>query len=336
MRLKINQIGCTDLKNSPAVRRIKRLQKRQSTSAWVKDYKPATRAVRSEAPSISQSVMISNTPKFGRDLHALSYTECKCLILALWLENVVDVHEQKVLQPFESPHPLMNHPLAAGLRLGKIKGMYSAYKSLGAEDIYPLINLGRDHESREIPMLFEGDILLYLKDDVGPYCVNWTVKENTDQFYKKSPDDIASLQSANEKELIFVRHAAEELYYADVGIPTHRITGENFSTNFNRNLKTAYIYSLRLSNKLQELLPKAKLLVENTMGSGDSGVSLGLFFCKRYRITAYEWKTLLYSLIWLRKININLDKPFYIDQPLTSFRKDNAAPWLNLLKRIQV
>jgi hypothetical protein len=323
------------MKKSPIVQRIKRLRSRQSTSAWVQNYKPGTRATRGEAPSISNPTLIRRCPKFGRDLHALSHTELKCLMLGLWLDNIIDVNEQKVLQPFESPHPLTNHPLATGLRLPKLKGMYSAYKTLGAEDLYPLVNLGKSHESRIIPMLFEGDILFYLKDDIGPYCVNWTVKASEEQFYKKNPDEISVLQSPEEKERVAIRHAAEDLYYDDAGIPTHRITAKNFSINFNRNLKTAYSWSLRLNSKLKELVPITKLVIENTMGSGDTGVDFGLYICKRYKVTTYEWRIILYSLIWLRKININLEKPFFIDQPLTSHKKDNAEPWLVLLKRSQ-
>ena len=315
------------------VKRHKRLLKRQPTSSWVKDYTPGTLAVRGEAPAISTATEIRNTQKFGRSLHALSQTETAALLLSLWLPEIVDVNEQRVLPPFESANPLAGFPPAKGKKLSHLKGVYSAYERLDAEELYGVIHLGKEREYPEVPVLYEGDILNYCIDAEGPYCVNWTVKRTADQFDQNRVDVPKKLQTKREKERAFIRHAAEEIFYTDVGIPTYKITSDLFSRALVRNLRTSYRWTIEMTSELQTLLPRAELLVRNSAGSGDTGVDLGEYFCRKSRISAYEWKILLYSLIWLRRLNIDLDKAFLIDQPIKIYREPNNRRFLPFIGR---
>lgn len=315
------------------VRRHKRLLKRQPTSSWVKDYTPGTLAVRGEAPKLSIATEIRNTQKFGRSLHALSKPETAALLLSLWLPEIVDVNEQRVLPPFESANPLAGFPPAKGQRLSNLKGMYSAYERLDAEELYGVIHLGKEREYPEVPVLYEGDILNYCIDAEGPYCVNWTVKRTADQFDQFRVEVPKQLQTKRENEKALVRHAAEEIFYADVGIPTYRVTSDLFSRVLVRNMRTSYRWAMGMTSELQPLLPRAEMLVRNSAGSGDTGVDLGEYFCRKSRISAYEWKILLYSLIWHRRLNIDLDKAFLIDQPIKICREPNNKKFLPFIRR---
>lgn len=322
-------------KPSPQVQRIKRLRSRQKTSAWTRDYRPATQATKKEAPTISQATIIRNTKKFGRDLHALSATERDALLVALWLDEVLDVNEQKVLQPYKSPHPLTNFPLAHGMRLPELKGMVDAYERLGELKAYPELKIEIEGEGRKAsaPGLFEGDLLLYLKDDQGPYCVNWTIKRTQDQFKIANIGDTEFLQSEKNKKKAWIRHAAEELYYQDAGIPTYQVTSENFNKNLIKNLRASYPYQMRMNESLTGSMPSAEILIRSSCGSGDTLLDLGKYFCRKKGLVFDDWKVIVFTILWRRRLNFDLTKPFFIDAPITISPIDNRESFGKILAR---
>lgn len=324
------------MKTPPPIQRLKRLRSRQKTSAWTKNYVPGTHATRKEAPSISQATIIRNTKKFGRDLHALSATERAALLVALWLPSVLDVHEQKILRPYLSPHPLTNFPPARGMQLPELKGMISAFERLEAIEDYPELTTTTDDKGKRIcvPDLFEGDVLLYLKDDAGPYCVNWTIKRNAEQFRIANPGDTEFLQSKKAAEKARIRHAAEELYYLDAGIPTYQVTTANFDKNIIRNLRSAYARQLQLNQKLESHMPTAEILIRSTFGAGDTPLELGKYYCRKKRLNFDDWKVILYSILWQKKINFDLRKPFLIDFPVKISLEDNASSFVKITSRL--
>ena len=162
------------------------------------------------------------------------------------------------------------------------------------------------------------------------------MKREADQFERADPEIPKKLQTKRSSEKALVRHAAEEMLYQDVGIPTYRITSDLFSRVSVRNLRNSYRWYVELTVELQSLMPRAALLVKNSIGSGDTGVELGEYFCRKSRISAYEWKILLHSLIWLRELNIDLDKAFLIDQKIEIQKEPNNQKYLQLIRRMAV
>lgn len=71
---------------------------------------------------------------------------------------------------------------------------------------------------RVLPFPYLGDLLLFLLDEDGVYCVNWTVKQDEDDFTHprfKPPISTKNQQASIRKET--ARHEIEATYYSDTG-----------------------------------------------------------------------------------------------------------------------
>ena len=86
---------------------------RQGQFHWGGSYTPSTLAVPREAPKNSRITQL-NSRKLGRAVHALSTPERVFTQLALYHPDLIDIHEQKMLWPYDFAHPLNGHPLAKG------------------------------------------------------------------------------------------------------------------------------------------------------------------------------------------------------------------------------
>src|SRR5690606_36240729 len=114
--------------------------------------------------------------------HALSTPEKVFTQLALYHPQLIDLHEQKMLWPLTSCHPLHGHPLAKGLFLPQLTGTADIAKQLGFKHYEIAVELS-DGRRGKIPFPYQGDLLLYLLDAGGlPYAVNWTVKDRKEAF----------------------------------------------------------------------------------------------------------------------------------------------------------
>jgi hypothetical protein len=312
------------------ISRVKRLAARQPCSSWSQDYQPATRATRQEAPAWSIPRILRGKVKVKRDLHAMSSVEGDALLVALYEPSVVDIHEQKVLQFDASPNPMVNHPLLAAKNVQNLPGMYWAYQQLEAEDLYPII---KQKGAYALPDLLEGDLLLYVAGSSGLHCVNWTVKRHLDQFAIRRLEVPRELQTPEEAEKAMLRHAAEELYYQAADIPTIRVTKDTFPNRYISNLRRCYISRSRLTGTLVRHLPDAALLLNNVRGTGDTGVSVGSYFCRKRNITSAEWVVIFFSVIWEKHVPVDMFSPLFIDRPL-SIKPLGQAPLAPLFARV--
>lgn len=307
------------------IARVNRLIKRQSCSSWTENYQPGTRATREEAPRISNPRIFKAGIKTGRDMHAHSSIESRAMLAALYRRNVIDVHEQKVLRFNPSPNPMTNHPNCNGSGLPPLPGMYSVYQALGEAENYPRIRL---KAAEPIPILLEGDMLLYVTDEHGLHCVNWTVKRKSDQFGMGNIENHPALQTETGKRKAFVRHAAEKAYYAQAQIPTYRITEETFTKTYCDNLEDCYTGRSRITQFLKPYLAEAADLLDSIIGTLETPRDVGEYVCSKYGLRNDQWMALFYSLVWEQRIQVDLEQRIFIDGPLTrpSFGTDKYAP----------
>lgn len=165
----------------PALRRARRIQRRSTPGAWGPKFEPAIRGNRSEGPSVSRISQI-NCGLLGRRLHALSAGEQEAILLALYNPTLLDLHEQRPLSPQPSSHPLQSHPLMSGQVLPTLSGTLAIANKLGLLSFHPKAWVPSTAEGADAasgfwaPSAWIGDLLLYLQDSDGPYCVHWDVK----------------------------------------------------------------------------------------------------------------------------------------------------------------
>jgi hypothetical protein len=88
---------------------LKELRRRQEKPAFGKSYKPAQLVSKNEAPSMSRATAIESL-RHGRTIHTHSSNERAATLVALYIPEQVDLHEQKLLSPTPCRHPLTGFP----------------------------------------------------------------------------------------------------------------------------------------------------------------------------------------------------------------------------------
>ena len=105
---------------------------RQGSFKWGGIYTPCTLAVPKEAPKGSRISRL-NSRSLGRTIHALSTPERVFVQFALYNPALIDIHEQKMLSPVPTVHPLRGHPLATESFPPPLSGTLAVAKAIGLE-----------------------------------------------------------------------------------------------------------------------------------------------------------------------------------------------------------
>lgn len=172
-------------------KRFETIVARQHSPKFGKDYQPSIRATREEAPADSSPAEVWSE-RLKRYVATLSEPERRVLSVALYCPWLFDLHEQRMLPYLPSAHPLSGHPVAAGLVLPATRGTVEVANELGYLRYHPIVAAdGSDnHETDEgqspEPGCWIGDFLLFLKDPIGPYCVNLNIKQTRSEFSEPS------------------------------------------------------------------------------------------------------------------------------------------------------
>ena len=307
-------------------KRFKQIIKRQEQVKWLADYEPAMLATRDEAPKISRpSTMYC--ARLDRDLHFMSLAERHVCLLALYHPRVFDIHEQHMLHPFEAPHPLANHPEAFGLALSPVQGTVTIAEQLGILSKHPVVLLtDPDNPADSIRHAFPylGDLLLFLKDDQGQYCVNWSVKASREDFYaqpQKAPSREASTL-ANTKRLLNTRHLLEQQYFNDAKIPTHFIASENLNLHLVHNLNSLCAKAQGQPTVSYEVEEELTHKLQNIVDTQTTVLSLLATWSAQFKCDRADLISIFYRSVWNRRVRLDLYRPILVDKPLRAERTD--------------
>jgi len=235
------------------LRRIQEMLDRQFPPRWEREYIPAQLATSAEKPSITKASSFYSS-KLGRYMHAVASTELPFITLALMHPALFDLKEQWVLPPTPYAHPLVGHPLAAGMLLPSTTGTVAIAARLGLAKLHPRILVkGRvgAAPAEWCAALLPRDILLFLVDEQGPYCVDWDVKRNKGDHGKPGPGpahqqgNAGKLRSAAAKDAIYLECLGE------LAIRPVRLASVELPRNLRNNLnRLAFAHA-----KTIELLP---------------------------------------------------------------------------------
>lgn len=314
--------------------RLKEILRRQDPPAWSPDYRPAILAERNEAPSRSRALRVFS-PKLGRECHVLSAVELRALLLALYHPDVFEVHEQRMLAMEPRPHPLDGHPRAAGMVLAPVEGTISVAARLDYLHLHPWVAMEDDDgESLKVPYPWIGDLLIFLADEHGPYCVNWTVKATAEGFSGSIGSDRPVRDPKKDASKSCARHAIEEMYYRDAGIRTVRVTRKDIPDALDGNLRRLY---LSLGYKVDLPTDTRRRVLDRLQGcllTGQPPFEALLAMSRQFDVDVPALKAFMEQAIWHRQLRVELcGDPIFADRPLVPERTDVVRKYAHWFAR---
>lgn len=270
-----------------------------------------------EAPKCSRISRL-NSRKLGRSIHALSSPERVFTQLALYHPRLIDLHEQKMLWPMKSSHPLRGHPLTKGLPLPSVSGTVEVARELGFKHYEVCIDLP-DGRRAMIPSPYQGDLLLYMLGESGlPYAVNWTVKDRKEAFGERRFSSAKTpVQQNKDRDHARLRTELEMGYYASAGIRTVQVSLDAVEPTVIANLDLLFgthQLSLTLNRTLLEDFSAAVL---EAVKEGEPVAYVAIRHAKLWGHRD-QFIAKIYQDIWDRKLVVNFLQPILIDRPLST------------------
>jgi len=333
-------------KASQELLRFRRVQKRQKDYKWGPKYEPATSAVRGEAPKISiASTMPSQL--LQRRVHALSNPEKFCFALALYHPNLWEFHEQHVMYPGAKQHPLAAHPRFGGQAWPSTSGTFRIAKGLGLEVHHPKVwipepqsgphaatidgLLDADVKGKHLPTAFQGDALLFMRDEAGEYLVSWDVKAKTGDHAQPGGEMLQQMKKGA-KAKAKARDAIYVEYMRELGIRIVRISLDDIPPEIRTSLHflcLAHTQSVNLPDSMVADLVCAfqRAIVKE---------QIPLAIINRHVKTDAQFiaaKNLLQIAAWERKVRVDLRHPILVDSPLVPESMDLLVEFGHLFAR---
>ena len=297
--------------------RYTRYMRRQGKAQFGKNYDPAIHATREEGPRISRLFRVWNE-QLGRDLHLLSRSEFHATLLALFHPALFDLHEQKLLSPAPAPHPLAGHPLVSTSGLPVHAGTVRVAERLGALKKHPKLVMDDANGSPEwVPLPYVGDLLLFLERDQGACCINWSIKLTPEDFQRRGPLRFGRLRPQGPDAAAILRNDIEHEYYADAGIPTFRIAGDEIDLQLVANLRRVYPSHAFNSGIPPEQSEEIVQILQEAVGTICTIHTVMRHIRKIHRLDEHIVREILFRAIWERKLHVELFDSLLVDRPLT-------------------
>lgn len=308
----------------PSAARLREILKRQDRPGWGQDYVPAIRATREEAPSRSRPSQIWSE-LLQRQVHALSEPEKFACLMALFHPWLFEMQEQRMLHYLPSAHPLDSHVRGAGAIRPILRGTLEISDALGLLKHHAMVPMPATEPGEAaglMPFPWIGDLLLFLEDGAGPYCVNWTIKNSQEDFERAQQFGRPSRnpERANARER--ARHQIEAVYYLDGDIRTQRLVRADFDTNLIANLEQLILWSKRKHPFAGDQVRDVIHCFKAAIGTPAPAMALVFDLARIHGCEAYDIKVVLHQALWERQLRIDLFQPFHIDKPLLPERRD--------------
>ena len=305
--------------------RLKTIYSRQESPCWCTEYIPSILATPQEAPSISRAFILTPA-KFNREIHLLSTPERNAALLGLYHPDVVGLQEQRMLSPEPRPHPLSTFPGIDKTSLPPLKGIIDVAERLECLDLLPRINIEDGNSTNEkVTVIFPwiGDLLWAIKPNSDEiYCVNWTVKENFQDFKQPTSGKLTLASNSKKSQAILGRHEIEQTYYEDARIRTVQVANKAIDPHVSANLRQLFLHhrrDLNLSDEQSaEILRKFRAAFENEIPPTE----VIIFFSERGKYTVGQCRSLFYQSIWNRMLRVDLFQPVLINRPMRPETRD--------------
>ncbi|WP_218511948.1 hypothetical protein [Variovorax sp. dw_308] len=248
-----------------------------------------------------------------------------------------ELHEQHMAPPFESKNRLKDHPKGRDLFLPVTEGTVAIAAHLGVLSKHPCVD---DPDCRdaagEIGRLaapYIGDLLLFLEDSEGPYCVDWDVKAMQGDHGRPGAGDWTERTSPKRIRAATCREEIYQECSRQLGIRVVRVAKEDLPRQLRYNLDSLFRLhhqTIDLSADRQDELVAQfqealisecppQTVIERYRSLGTPGMK----DCKR----------VLEQAIWNRRIRIDLYSPWGIDWPLLPEVRDPLVEFSHWFSR---
>jgi len=306
------------------------IMERQAGFKWGDQYVPSIMAVPGEAPKTSRPSRL-NSRLLGRTIHTLSRPERVFTQLALYHPDLFDLHEQKMLWPINSSHPLFGHPLMHGVFPHPVRGTTDIAQEIGFQH-FEIVVQGSDGQRERMPFPYQGDLLLYLHGETGPYALNWTVKDRKDAFgERRSGQSKTPMQQKKDRTKARLRATLEEAYYASGGIRTVQVSLDLLQPTLVQNLGLLFpMHGLPLRLE-PSLLEDFSCAVKEAVEEGVPPALIAIQYADHWGARD-QFICQIYQDIWYRHLPVSLLDPILIDQPLQKDGPDVLAVYGSLFE----
>ncbi|HEY4080551.1 MAG TPA: hypothetical protein VGM81_07635 [Burkholderiaceae bacterium] len=315
--------------------RLAQIYERQDPPAWGSMYQPSIKATREEAPAISCAAEMWSE-KLQRYVHALSSPEQKAVLLALFCPQLFELQEQRMLPLGRRPHPLAGHPRAVGLDFPEMRGTIQVAESLDLLRAHSWLRQ-RDTETdgeQLVPIPFTGDMLLFLADDLGPYCVNWTVKDTEEDFSRSVHLRRRVRNPSGDAQDARARHAIEEQLYFDAGIRTVRVIESTIPDRLECNLRNLLLHQRRRGSGAEHVERELEDRIRASLRTGEAPQAVVLAVVHRHGWQYQDVRQSLYQILWERRVRVEMiDASILMDQSLVPERNDPIQRYAHLFNR---
>lgn len=302
---------------------------------WGPDYDPAVHAVRGEVPNGSFSGTLPSA-LLQRTVHGMSMPEKLSLALALYHPQLWELHEQHVLYPQATQHPLSFHPTWKAQPWSSTHGTFRIAERLNLAKFHPAVWVNdapkNPHKTglQEMleaqinghwePGIFIGDALLYLKDAKGPYALSWDIKSHAGEHGMPGGEagdrmGKAAMEKAIARDAIYVE------YMKELGIRVVRISRDDIPAEVAVSL-------FRLCRVHTQAVALPNSMIADLLGEYKASLVTAeppRIIAMRYTRTDGEFlaaKNLLDIAIWQRRVRVDLYSPVLFDEPLVPEKRD--------------
>ena len=296
-------------------RALLRIRNRQDENRFHRDYVPSKKANRDEAPGISWAIKIW-VAWLGRHVHCLGNPEFHAALVALHHPDLVDIHEQKMLHTGPASHPLLGYPGYVDPALTPVLGTLSVASRLNCRQHHPRIMVQDPDDGTRAPVAYPylGDFLLFLRQGQRIILINWTVKENEDDF--RIPELASAAKTERQRQKLQRRLYIEIQYYHDINVPTVEVSNNRLDPVLISNLRTAFNYSLRETNVDFQ---KRWVIVGSFRSAVQRGEKASTILARLEQDGLCDIptaRTVFFQSIWDRSLRLDLYSNIILDAPL--------------------
>jgi len=304
--------------------RLLQVKRRQWDDRWGADYLAGICADPKEAPGISTGTILRPKKLGGREFHTLSRSETWCALLALYHPDCWELFDQRVMSPTPRPHLLFGHAFASGLRLKPFKGTLDVAERLGMLSKHPKVRLQNDSDPAKWPLApfpYFCDLNLCMRDEDGPYLLDWPVKDKFEDFRRRGPGKSRARPDEDDPAVI-QRGLLQLTYFADADVRTHQVVGRAIDFHVRCNLRDLFLDHTFPTTVTEIVREEIMGLYTENVGADVPANLIALQASRRYGIPEREATALLKQGIWQRRLRVDLFQPVLMDKPLRRETQD--------------
>lgn len=317
-----------------------RALQRQKAVRYGPTYKAAFMKIRGEAPSGGWSFS-DYALKLQRNVFAHGYGTHPVVALALYHPAVFEVHDEHILYPNASMHPLASHASFKSSPWPSTRGTVALAESLSAMgQKHPAVFVRHEKAAQRDEEVagywqvlpYVGDYLLYLKDSHGPYAVAWDVKSKQGDHAKPWGGNLNRSSHKKKARAELFRDEIYKTYLAELDIRLVRMSGSMLDAQFAANILRMLPIHARPVEGPPSLHAEIIAAFDEALHQGTPPIDVIHHYMTK-QISSDTASDLLDQAIWGRRLKVDLFSEITIDRPLPPQTRDPIEVYASHFRR---